>query len=78
MLIRAEEIGCLLPRHFNIDLDATPTLLSSSILTSKVPYDVICFYFHHCFALQKSLLTLLFLMSLTEKREAEHKSCVGS
>jgi hypothetical protein len=35
ILICAEEIGCLLPRHFNIDLDATPTLLSSSLLTSK-------------------------------------------
>lgn len=77
MLIRAEEIGCLLPRHFNIDLDATPTLLSSSLLISKVQYGVTSSFFHHCFILQKSLVILLFLLSFTEKREAEHKSCVG-
>lgn len=77
MLIRAEELRCLLPRHLNIDFNATPTLLYSSLLISKVPYDVTCFFFRRCFVLQKSLVILLFLLSLTEKREAEHKSCVG-
>ncbi|KAF2555075.1 hypothetical protein F2Q68_00017642 [Brassica cretica] len=32
-----EEIGCLLPRCINTDLDATPTLLSAGLLTPKVP-----------------------------------------
>ncbi|KAG2271871.1 hypothetical protein Bca52824_066426 [Brassica carinata] len=37
MLMLVEEIGCLLPRCINTDLDATPTLLSAGLLTPKVP-----------------------------------------
>ena len=37
MLTPAEEIGCLLPRDINTNLDASPTLLSAGLLTPKVP-----------------------------------------
>ncbi|WZZ62075.1 hypothetical protein YC2023_062182 [Brassica napus] len=36
MLMLVEEIGCLLPRCINTDLDATPTLLSAGLLTPKI------------------------------------------
>lgn len=79
MVIRAEELGCLLPRHFNIDLDATSALLSSCFLISKVLDDVAFvsfFLLPRCFVLQKSWGHFVFLV-LPEKREPEHKLCVG-
>ncbi|VVB17862.1 unnamed protein product [Arabis nemorensis] len=41
MLIRAEELGCLLPCHINTDLDATPALLSAGLLTPKVSFKLL-------------------------------------
>lgn len=78
MVIRAEELGCLLPRHFNIDLDATSALLSSCFLISKVLDDVAFVSFFCLVALFfRSLGVTLFSLPFPEKREAEHKLCVG-